>query len=115
MLAGHVPSEQQTLERHYYLEILTGTWLAIAFSIMVFGVLVHINLNFIVGICLIFMGIALLAVTLFSAAFWPGLGLFEVHRFIAIRRIVLLVKFSILVASLAFSVWAAVIMIQRTE
>ena len=115
MFAGHVPNEQQTLERHYYLEILTGTWLAIAFSIMVFGVLVHINLNFIIGVCLIFMGIALLAITLFSAAIWPGLGLYEVQRFIATRRAVLMIKFAILVASLAFSVWAAVVMIQRTE
>lgn len=92
-----------------------GTWVNVALGIDVFGVLVHINLNSRPGICIIFTGLYLLLVCVVDAILWEFNAANNTENSNELRRLVLLLKFIGLALLFAFTIWAAVIMIQRVK
>lgn len=109
------PSEQRLLERHYYIDATVAPWTSVAFTVMFFGVLIHINLNYIIGVCILFLGAVMAAIIVVSGLFWPGLGLFEIKRYIAMRRITMITLLVIVGITLCFAVWAGVVMAIRAS
>jgi hypothetical protein len=115
---GATPSEleQRQLTQHFQLESLAGLWLTVALSVMVFGVLVHINLNFVIGVSLIIAGIVIAATTLVGESMWLMLPrrFASVSDFVEQRRSFQVARFVQLAVVLALSVWTAVVMLQRS-
>ena len=112
-----VPSDIQRMHFKVFqeLEVLMATWFTIAVAVLVFGVLVHINLNYIIGVCIMFDGIIMIFLTLISS----GLSIrmlqnFEWENFIQQRLYVLYAKYALLVLLIGFSTWAGVVMIMRS-
>jgi uncharacterized membrane protein YuzA (DUF378 family) len=95
-------------------ELLSYGWTGIAVNLCVFGVLVHINLNFIVGVSIMFVGVVYAVVGIAGESSWLLFGDVDMRRHLARRRIVTIVKFALVVVFAAFAVWAGVIMLQRS-
>jgi len=102
------------ITRQYHLETLISGWLITSITIIVAAVLVHINLNFIIGSCIIFIGLLLTLITLIGAIIWFLYGENNVSEYLKIRKVILIFKFLLIMVIMGLFVWVAVLMIIRT-
>jgi len=103
------------IQRFYYVESMVVAWIAISISVFFYGVLLHINLNFYVGVAILYIGVVLMALTIFSALAWAIIGMHDTSRFIKMRKIFLVIKFLLMGVVAGLTVWAGVIMIDRIK
>jgi hypothetical protein len=100
--------------KHYYFETLINGWLIIAFTILIGAVLIHINLNLIIGSCIIFTSLLLIIITLIGVIFWFVYGESDIIKYIRIRRAILILKYIIISVIICLFIWAAIIMILKS-
>lgn len=81
-------------------------WLTVGVAVCNFGVLVHINLDRVCGVVLVFIGLTLLAAA--------GVNTFVPLRH-EMREIVALVRIALVVGVVGVGIWAGVDMIQQTQ
>jgi hypothetical protein len=101
-------------DRFHSIEASINQWLSISIATMVAGILVHLNLHYIIGVCIIIDGIIIAGLTLLGAAFWMNLGEFELEKFMEYRRGLLIVKYFFIVVLGGLAIWTSVDMIQRS-
>lgn len=101
------------LPRHFYVESMINHWIIIAMTCITAAVLVHINLNYIIGSVIIFDGLAMFIVTLIGAIGWLVYGDKGIGSYMKLHRVLLYIKIFLCVICIGLFVWAAVIMIQN--
>lgn len=98
------------------MENVVSQWLVVAVGILMFGVLVHINLNYYVGISIVFDGLSFGGVTLIGAIVWlSNRKNLTLRAFMVQRQKVLYTKYVLFVILIGLSIWAAIVMIQRSQ
>lgn len=107
------PTLFEHFTRFYYLEAALALWLTVGLTVMVFAVLIHINLSYIIGPCMMLIGIAFLGTTLVGALAWGIFGEYKLAGIMRVRRVILIIKFALVIAIGGLSIWASAIMIQR--
>jgi hypothetical protein len=113
-LANPPPSLHEYFSRFYYIESTIGLWLTIGIGVLVFGVLVHINLDFVIGVAIVVVGLLILVLALVSALLWTIYGELSLEKFLKSRRIILGFKLSLIVILVGLSTWASVVMFKRS-
>ena len=103
---------EHTLRFQY--ESLINAWITISLSLIVAAVLIHINLNLVIGSCIIFTGLILVMLTVVEAALLYYYAEQNIRLFVKIRHGIIITKYILLIVTMAFFVWAAVVMIIRT-
>lgn len=109
------PTLNEHFDRFYRLEMAIAGWLTMAFSVMTFAVLVHINLNYVVGVAMILVGVAFVLTTLVGAVAWGAFGEYKLAGIMRVRRVLMVIKFFLVIVIAGLAVWAAVVMIQRAS
>jgi hypothetical protein len=108
-------SIQEHFTRFYYNESIFVVWVAAAISVMAYGVLVHINLDHIIGVCIMLDGLALLVSCMLGVLLWLVFGEFGIEHFIRWRKMLVALKVMLLLILVGLSIWAAVMMIQKSS
>ena len=108
----HAVTIEHTLRFQY--ESLINAWITISLSLIVAAVLIHINLNLVIGSCIIFTGLILVMLTVVEAALLYYYAEQNIRLFVKIRHGIIITKYILLIVTMAFFVWAAVVMIIRT-
>lgn len=109
-------SIEEEWRRFTYMENVVSQWLVVAVGILMFGVLVHINLNYYVGISIVFDGLSFGGVTLIGAIVWlSNRKNLTLRAFMVQRQKVLYTKYVLFVILIGLSIWAAIVMIQRSQ
>ena len=103
---------EHTLRFQY--ESLVNAWITISLSLIVAAVLIHINLDLVIGSCIIFTGLLLVILTTVEAGLLYYYAEKNIRLFVKIRHGIIITKYILLVVTMAFFVWAAIVMIIRT-
>lgn len=105
----------QHLTRFFYFEAQVVNWVLISIAMATVGTLVHLNLNFIVGSCMMLIAVLNLFFTMYGYYIWVSNGDPQVETILAERTTLLKFKFFSLFVWIVFCVWAAALMIIRSE
>jgi hypothetical protein len=97
----------------FTLESALGLWIIISAALLTIGVLVHINLNYVVGIVLFIDSLVILLLSLIGGIIWFRYGENHFDEIMNARRILLYIKFFFLFVFLAIGVWTSIVMIQK--
>lgn len=110
---GTPPMTHEQFTHAFYNESLQLGWATFDTSVMVVGVLVHINLNLSCGVAMMFVGVALLITTGTAWVLWNAIGDENLAELSAMRRTLLAVRHLLIAAFLGLIVWTGVVMIKR--
>jgi hypothetical protein len=99
----------------YTLEGSLAQWLIIVFAMMTFAVVLHINLHSLAGICLMIVGVVFILLILCGYISWQVIGDHNLIKLVSARRILLLLKFLLILIITALCIWAIVVMIKQYE
>lgn len=109
-----VHGETTFLSRYYFQEVMSSSSFAIDLTAIFVGISVHINLHFIIGVCIFIVGTWMLACDLVGSTTWMASGEDDVDWMVRVRRVLMWLRLIGLASVVGFSVWAAVVMIQRS-
>lgn len=91
-------------------EGMIANWIVISTGILTTGVLVHINLHYLIGIVVMGDGLALILLTMLGAALYAAL---PTAAYVRARRNLLYAKYAVLAVLVGLMMWAMVLMVER--